>query len=98
MGSLGVRDRSGSVPATVLRPRHRPLHQQGLRRRFARRAHLRRRRPPAPHHVRRLDAFGHPAGYRLDIGGDFSGGIGYTWGMDGKLASLALANSPGTQP
>ena len=27
--------------------------------------------------------------------GDFRGGIGYTWGMDGKLASLALTNAAG---
>ena len=45
--------------------------------------------------ARPLDAFGRPAGYRLEIGGDFSGGIGYTWGMDGKLASLALTNAAG---
>ena len=42
-----------------------------------------------------LCAAGRPAGYRLEIGGDFSGAIGYTWGMDGKLASLALTNAAG---
>ena len=45
--------------------------------------------------ARPLDAFGRPAGYRLEIAGDFSGAIGYTWGMDGKLASLALTNAAG---
>ena len=39
------------------------------------------------------DAFGRPAGLRLEFESDFRQSVCYTWGMDGRLSGMILSNA-----